>query len=156
MKAPRKGSHWVLLGVDHSTESRVYQRGQLRVLSSCTYMQLPQQREGMTGLTHHVSVSQAGGAMVPDSELLRVRRDFGMLDAEEDNHHPGRARHLMMPDDPRYRVSCECKADEAVIVTDGYVWTNPKDATPSTCQGCEYEGISGRPCPIHNVRSENA
>lgn len=149
-RQPRKGSHWRELGYDPRSHAVVYQRGKLRVLSSITIMELPQQPEGTVGPTFHVSVSMAG-APVPDRELMRVRRDFGMLDAEEDNHHPGVARHLMMPKDPRYRVTCECKVDEEVIVTAGIAWTNPRDATPENCRGCEAVHIHGRPCPIHNA-----
>lgn len=150
-RAPRKGSHWISLGFDQRSGADVYQRSKLVVLSALQPMQLPQQPEGTFGLTHHVSVSMVGGAFVPDSELMRVRRDFGMLEAEEDNHHPGRARHLMMPDDPRYRVSCECKSDEETIVMpSGYAWANPRDTELEQCRGCEYEVLLGNPCPVHS------
>ena len=152
-RSPRKSSHWVQLGFDPRTQAVVYKRGALRVLSALSDMQLPGQPDGTTGPTFHVSVSQRGGSLVSDADLKRVRRDFGMLEAEEDNHHPGRARHLMLPADPRHRVACECKTDEETIVTDGYAWTNPKDATPETCRGCEYEGMHGNPCPVHRAVS---
>lgn len=102
----------------------------------------------------HVSVSVDGGARrrPTDQELMLVRRAFEMTDAEEDNHHPGNARHLWLPVDPARRVGCQCKDDEVVVVeADGYEWTNPAEALerPDLCRACEISGLTGRPCPAH-------
>lgn len=72
--------------------------------------------------------------LVPtDAEMRRVRLDFGMTDAEEDNHADGVARKLFLCVDPRRRVDCECKATERVIVReDGYRYS------------VEIEGDGGR------------
>ena len=104
---------------------------------------------GETGLQWHVSISRRG-QRVPDAEMGPLRRMFFGADAdqaEEDNHHPGVARHLWMPVDPGRRVDCECKVTEAVIVEpDGYTWTNPTDGP---CRGCELERLTGAPCTLH-------
>jgi hypothetical protein len=96
----------------------------------------------------HVSISKRHEP--PTLKVARdVLRDFGMLDAEEDNHHPGHARHFFLPVDPSRRVDCECKATEKTIIEpDGYKWTTPVDGT---CRGCELEALIGRPCSLHGV-----
>ena len=79
--------------------------------------------------------------------LRRALRAFDMLGAEEDNHHPGIARHFWRPVDPSRRVDCECKTDETLVVEPGgYRWTNPVEGP---CRGCELRGLTGRPCPLH-------
>lgn len=97
----------------------------------------------------HVSISRQ--ARRPDDEAVeRALKAFDMVGAEEDNHHPGIARHFWMPCDPVRRVECECKSTEDVIVErDGYMWTNPKPETGETCRGCDLEKEMGSPCPIH-------
>lgn len=97
----------------------------------------------------HISVSLRGRARVTDADLDRARRAFGMDGAswaEEDNHHPGVARHLFLPVDPGRRVDCECKATEIQrLEPDGYRWSDD----PESCRGCELERITGRACPRH-------
>ncbi len=76
-----------------------------------------------------------------------------MVGAEEDNHHPGNARHFWRPLDPSHRVDCECKEDEVLVTdADGYRWTNPQDGEP--CRGCDFESLTGKPCPLHTMRSD--
>jgi hypothetical protein len=37
---------------------------------------------------------------------------------------------------------------EATIVeADGYRYTNPHD--PAECRGCDFERLTGKPCPLH-------
>lgn len=80
-------------------------------------------------------------------EVRRTLRAFDLVGAEEDNHHPGIARHFWRPVDPARRVGCECKATEKVITErDGYRWTNPTDGP---CRGCEISQLTGVACPLH-------
>ena len=101
----------------------------------------------------HISVSSRGRRPKPH-EIRRALRALGMVGAEEDNHHPGVARHFWLPVDPAHRVGCECKAAEDTITgPDGYQWTNPKPGA-GDCRGCEYEGRHGPPCPIHRPEAQ--
>lgn len=95
----------------------------------------------------HVSVSRMGKRPKPH-DVRGVLRAFGIVAiCEEDNHHPGSARHFWVPVDPVRRVTCQCKEDEDLIVEpDGYVWTNPKDGS---CRGCEFARLIGKACPFH-------
>lgn len=105
------------------------------------------------GWQDHVSVSRRG--LRPSRSDLRLALTaFGAQGWEEDGHHPGIARHFWRPLDPAHRVSCQCKADELVVVeADEYTWTTP-DGGP--CRGCEYAAsigaLTGRTCPIHDPR----
>lgn len=143
-------------------ELRVYERagspGRLRVLSALALAKAPSGDD--TILQWHLSVSRpprsadGRGRRPDDAELRRVRLAFDLVDAEEDNHHPGIARHLWLPVDPARRVGCECKADEVVVVEpDGYAWTNPVDADPSVCRACEIARLLPSSlvdrCPVH-------
>lgn len=122
-----------------------WSNGRIGVLSALEDAELPD-RSGR-GPQWHVSVSQFGSGRATDDECAEVLSDFGLLGAEEDNHHPGVARHFWMPVDPVHRVDCECKADEVIVVEpDGYQWTNPRDGE---CRGCELKRLIGRPCTIH-------
>lgn len=117
------------------------------VLSDLAVMQLPKSM-GKLGPTWHVSISRKGKRPRP-TDVRAVRRAFSMREAEEDNHHPGVARHLMMPVDPAFRTTCECKGDEEVVrERDGYTWTNPRPGA-GPCRGCEASGLTGRVCPVH-------
>ncbi len=79
---------------------------------------------------NHISVSVPGESRrATDVEMEVVREAFDMVDAEEDNHSPGVARHLFLPLHlPRGTVGiCDCKSDETVVVEpDGYQWSRPK------------------------------
>lgn len=67
---------------------------------------------------------------------------------DEDNHHPGAARHLFCPLEERYRNACECKTKEIVITEpDGYRWTTEEGR--EECRGCWYQRRFGMPCTIH-------
>lgn len=75
----------------------------------------------------HVSLVVAHARRRPtNAELRLVRLAFGMVDAEEDNHEPGRARHLWLIVDPTRRRACEYKVDEVTTVErDGHAWQAP-------------------------------
>jgi hypothetical protein len=101
----------------------------------------------------HVSVS-ARGKRPDDRQVRRALKAFGLVGAEEDNHHPGIARHFWRPVDPAHRVDCKCKATEEIITeADGYRWTNPKTSTTETCRGCDIAPVTGKPCPIHGAKA---
>lgn len=125
-------------------DAQSWKKGRVRALTECTVMEYPD-GDGK-GPTWLVSFS-LDGERLSGRPLDRALSDFGMSDAEEDNHHPGVARHFFMPVDPAHRVDCECKSDETIIVeADGYTWSNSKDGP---CRGCELERLSGMKCPIH-------
>lgn len=117
-------------------------------------MELPQSKG--VGPTWQVSVSDAseGIASRPSEEQKRLALcAFDMLGTEEDNHHPGNARHFFQPCDPAERVDCECKTTETQVTDpDGYRWSNTTDGS---CRGCELAKAlagtpSARPCPLHD------
>ena len=129
----------------------VYERGgRLRVISTRILAVYPDS-DGV-GLQDHVSVSCAGHRPTVREVALALAA-FGMVGTEEDNHHPGIARHFWRAVDPAHRVECQCKTTETTIVDGNYAWTNPIDAVEGeSCRGCEFERLSGRPCPLHRRR----
>jgi hypothetical protein len=124
----------------------VYERKGIRVVSTLDYAKLPQSED--TGPQWHISVSNSGRFRPTQDEVNRALRDFEMVGAEIDNHHPGVAQHFWMPVDPKHRVDCECKDDEIVVIEpDGYTWSND----PNECRGCEIaKKIPGRKCTVHS------
>ena len=145
------GTAWVDDGPRAVANGRAYRRGALLAISSLQIADLPD-GSGETGPQWHVSISLKG-KRPKDNHVRSALRDFGMLGAEEDNHHPGNARHFWMPCDPARRVDCECKASEDVIVDpDCYRWTNPTADSGEGCRGCEFVAIGGKPCPLHSAR----
>lgn len=126
-----------------SSVSSTWMRGRLLVISSL-------ELEAREGPTWHISISSNGRRPIP-REVRRALMAFGLLGAEEDNHHPGRARHFWMPVDPARRgKACACKRNEDLIEEpDGFTWTNPKDGS---CRGCELESMIGAPCTLHGER----
>ncbi len=131
---------------------RIWQRGDVRVISALEVAEYP---DGSgRGPQWHVSISRGGQRPRP-RDVKRALRAFGLVGAEEDNHHPGNARHFWRPLDATKRVDCECKATEDTIVEpDGYRWTNPQD--PAECRGCEFRRMGGGPCPIHDGEHPDA
>lgn len=111
-----------------------------------------QRRARPGGPQWHISITLKGKRPKPN-HVRAVLRDFGMVGAEEDNHHPGNARHFWIPCDPTRRVDCECKATEVIVVDpDGYTWTNPTPESGEGCRGCEWARAPlarGKACPIH-------
>ena len=125
----------------------VWRYGGLLVMSTLSDLSAPDGSKDFLP-TWVVSVSK-NGKRPDDRDMDRVRKAFGMQDAEEDNHEPGIARKLMMCVDPARRVACECKTDERVVVEpDGYRWS--ASAKKEECGGCEMArlGLSG-PCSVH-------
>jgi hypothetical protein len=156
LTAPRErqpnGGEWLPVPVNaelraQSVSVSAWQSGPIRVISSLTRADAPD-GSGPT-MQWHVSVSNNGKRPKPH-HLRRALRAFSLVGSEEDNHHPGNARHFWLPLDPSKRVDCECKTDEVVVVDpDGYKWTNPHEA--AKCRGFEFaREPHGRPCPIHS------
>lgn len=97
----------------------------LLVVSTLNNGELPR---GGQGLSWHVSASTVGARRCNDRQLARVRRDFRMEAAEEDNHQPGIARNLFLSVDPAFRVTCECKETEVQILEpDGFRWSKAEN-----------------------------
>jgi hypothetical protein len=127
----------------------------LLVVSQLADMNLPGS-DHLVGPTWLVSVSRAGRRASGD-DLMRVIRAFEMPAWDEDNHHPGIARHLFCPVAEQWRNVCDCKITETTITdADGYQWTTDDR---SRCRGCQYDEmvttLTGRraPCPLHSRRT---
>lgn len=129
----------------------MWQRGTMSVISALSLSEAPDGSE--RSILQSVS---RFGKRPTDRDVRHAREAFGLQGFEEDNHHPGGARHFWQPVDPAERVGCECKVTEDVIVEpDGYTWTNPNNGEP--CRGCEHEQTLGTPCPLHSaVRGEGS
>lgn len=126
----------------------MWRRGAVSVISALSLAEAPD-GSGRNILQWHVSVSRFGSRPT-DRDVRHAREAFRLQGFEEDNHHPGGARHFWQPVEPAERVDCECKTTEDTIVErDGYRWTNPNNGEP--CRGCEYEQLLGTPCPIHRA-----
>lgn len=124
----------------------VWESGPIRVISSLDIAKLP--KSGGLGAQWHISVTADGDKRPKPHHVRRALRAFGVVDAEEDNHHPGKARHFWLPLTVSERVDCECKTDEVTVTeADGYAWQNAK--APEECRGCEWQRISGEPCQAH-------
>lgn len=122
----------------------------LVVVSAIHDSYLPGTDDTLVGPQWLVSVSRPAGpdrCNVSDDDLLRVVECFAMPAWDEDNHHPGVARHLWCPLDEQYRHACECKVSEVLVDTGGYEWTTDRDGP---CRGCEYDQLTGMACPVHS------
>jgi hypothetical protein len=130
--------------------SSCWTKGPILVISELVLAELPD-GSGI-GEQWLVSVSRRGKRPKPH-DVRKALRAFGMVGAEQDNHHPGVAHHYWRPVDPERRVDCECKADERIVTdADGYQWTTPVDGP---CRGCELEGLTGKPCPLHPKETDH-
>jgi hypothetical protein len=130
---------------DGTLEMSAWRSGPIVVISAVNMAELPD-KSGV-GPQWMISITARGKRAKPH-HIRRALRAFKMEGAEEDNHHPGNVRSFWLPLDPRHRVECECKEEEATITEpDGYKWTNPHDGA---CRGCEYESMFGKPCPLHS------
>lgn len=126
-KRPVPGRGWKARVALPGFGAEAWQRRALTVLSSLANMEAPDD-SGDVLPTWLVSVSRAGESMPSDRDLRRVRRDFGMKHAEEDNHESGRARKLFLVVDPARRVDCECKTTERIVERpDGYRYSVPAE-----------------------------
>lgn len=126
----------------------------LHVISSLENADLPGSGDPpQQGPSWLITVSKPGPERcnVTDDDLRRVIDAFAMPAYDEDNHHPGIARHLWCPLDERYQQACECKLTEVTITeANGYQWTTDTDGE---CRGCEYQRMFGKPCTIHGGAS---
>lgn len=77
------------------------------------------------GPEYHISISRSGGRCTRN-EARFVCKDFGMTDAEEDNHVPnGFVRNFWMPvAENLIGHQCHCKDEEPAMVEDkgDFVW----------------------------------
>ena len=128
-KQPSLLTGWKNLGriAIPNEEAYVWRFRKLNVISAVGDMEF----RGVIVPQFHVSVSVLGDEQrrATDEEMARVRRDFDMEDAEEDNHHPGRIRNLFrlvhLP--PGTPPICECKeSEETVVEPDGFTWQRAK------------------------------
>ena len=111
------GSGWARIPVPESVKavaaiSSAWTFGKITGISSLVYADLP---DG-AGVDPQwfISVTRSGGRPTA-SDVRKAQRSFRMVGTEEDNHHPGHARHFWLPCDPAHRVACQCKTDEATI-----------------------------------------
>lgn len=117
-----KGNGWARLAVPAADsadiDTTVWRKGSTAVVSSLSWVELP---DGRPGLTFQVSVSRMGRR--PKAvDVKRALRAFGMKGAEEDNHSPGVARHFWLICDPLRRRACPCKDEVTIVEPDGYIW----------------------------------
>ncbi len=150
-----KDGRWLRIGIPPSIAAKTpsatsaWQLGHVCVVSSLAIAEMPDGNG--SGPQWHVSISDRG-ARPKDKHVRRAKRAFGMVGAEEDNHHPGAARHFWLTIDPARRVDCECKEGETTVTDpDGYSWQND----PNECRGCEYRDLMGSPCPVHGIEVAN-
>lgn len=155
---PVRGFSRVKIDLPEQQVAWVTHDGILAVSSICQAELPGSGHPPLVGPTWHVSVStrrdhasstpEAPRCTVTDDELLRAVECFALPAFDEDNHHPGIARHLFCPLDEQYRGACECKVNEQLITEPGgYRWTTEEDE----CRGCRYERDFGLPCTIHRV-----
>lgn len=105
-----------------------------------------------TGPQYLIAISCAADTRPTLEQCNQVLADFGMSDADEDNHYPGNTRQFWLPLDPAKRQACHCKEVEVTVTeSDGYQWTTPENGP---CRGCEFEGLTGTPCPRHPKPAE--
>ncbi len=134
------------ISMPNVVSASVWMYGKLIVISALEIAVYPD-KAGGAGPQWHISVSR-NGRRPKDSDTLKALRCFRMMGSEEDNHHPGNARHFWLPCDPEHRVTCECKEEEKTVVDqDGYRWTTPKDGE---CRGCDFQRLIGKACPLHS------
>lgn len=135
-RRPPSGSPWIqlpaapaVLNMPGVVEASCWSLRGLLVVSTLNNGELPR---GGRGLSWHVSASTVGAKRCDDRQLARVRRDFRMEAAEEDNHQPGIARNLFLSVDPAFRVTCECKeTEEQIQEPDGFRWSKKIEPTTS-------------------------
>lgn len=124
-----RGLGWQRIGrlptaPDEPTDA--WQNGKLRAISSWCMSEHAASR--LVVPFYHVSFTE-NGARPGDDAVRAGLADFGMEDADEDNHFPGRARHFwLLVGAPRREQACECKrTEETVTEPDGYQWQKARD-----------------------------
>lgn len=121
---------WKRVNVPKAPHIEFWQRGDVWVGSELSIMQAPD-GSGDDLPQWLVSVSEFGRQRPSDQTMQRVRHDFDMAEAEEDNHADGATRSLFLVVDPARRVDCECKADEQLVTrADGYQFSRKKVVSP--------------------------
>ena len=113
---------WVTLG--YAGERWWHDNGRLCVISA---VEVAKDDDGIErGPEYHLSISVAGHARCSSMTARAVLADFGLEDAEEDNHVPsGVVRNFWRPvADRLVGLECTCKADEPAIVEDrgDFIW----------------------------------
>lgn len=83
-------------------------------------VEVVERNEGVVEVPHfHVSTCYGSDPQMrrtcTDEEMERVRADFSMGGAEEDNHGPGIVRHLWLECGKSRQSDCACKTDEPRI-----------------------------------------
>lgn len=157
---PRRSDHrlmpvtgqWAQHATDHEFTAYVDRGAWLLALSSYFKSPMPGAPE-ILGPTWHVSMSQIGTTHTPSNEQMNHLFDtWRITQWEEDNHSPGKARHIFIPVDQNYRGVCECKLTEPQVVSlDGVPWSNTTLDT-GICAGCRIAAMPrGRPCQIHSL-----
>jgi len=149
-KSPPTWARWTYHGYvvgANKVAQYVWSRGPLVVLSSLILADFHGEQRWQWLVSASVNLNEKAkrGAVVSspidvsgrlkrratDAELDRFKRDFGLQNAEEDNHSPGCARMFFLlcdakPTDP---VACECKETEEVVVEpDGFTWSKGRNA----------------------------
>ncbi len=150
LREKRPSPGWALVSASNLRRSEPgiqqvskWTRDNILVISELANAELPS--GSGTGWQWLVSCS-SGGERPTQQQVRKVLRAFRMEAAEEDNHHPGVARHFWLVVDEKLRVECECKTTEVVVTEkDGYRWSNSRKA----CRGCELQLLTGRRCPLH-------
>lgn len=140
-KEPAPGRGWANFG-DVTVEMR-RKLGQTNVVHAMKFVRkdvlvFSAVEKTNRGFEWHVSVSLAspviGGSArrAPRSVVRKVRRDFGLEQAEEDNHVPhGFVRNLWLTCDPDHRGECEC-VDEGPPIVEPF-------GEPGGDEGDDYE-----------------
>ncbi len=118
---------WVTMG--YRAEAWENRGARLFVISA---VEVATDKDGHTskGPEYHISISarsQYGGVIrCSSADALWVLAQFGITEAEEDNHVPGgQVRNFWRPvADPLVGLLCECKDDEPAMREDkgDYVW----------------------------------
>ncbi len=102
---PKSDRGWQLTGLNAAGLTFLHIPSGVSAISSTGWTR------GGEGLPDHwewlVSFSAKGGTRVSNAQLDWILKDWGLEEAEEDNHEPGIARKFFMAIDPRYRVPCE-------------------------------------------------
>lgn len=112
---------WLTLGY-HSEAWQHIESG----LCVITAVEVANDNDGIDrGPEYHISVSRRV-ERCSSADALWVRSEFGMLDAEEDNHVPnGKVRNFLKPVADKFiGMECACKDEEPVIREDkgDYIW----------------------------------
>lgn len=73
-----------------------------------------------------LTLSGRNRRVLSDAEVKRYQLNFGMQEAEEDNHEAGFVRKFWLPVDPQYRIPCPCKDEEQIKIGRYYTFSRKK------------------------------